>query len=384
MYNKNNLNLKGDNMFKKLLKLLLILLISVISLALLFVVTLQIFEYRPKEETELTIDHNLENLSSNKINLSNPIKITTFNIGYASLSETEDFVMDGGEKGRMDSKELVEANLIGIGSIISDSDADIYLLQEVDYKSNRSYNTLQYNYFSDLVDMPVTLGYNYRCIFVPFPFKVGQMMGSVNSGIMTATNYYVDDATRIQLPGSFSWPLRLANLKRCAVITRLPIDGSDKSLIIINVHLSAYDDGTMRVQELNALQELMQAEYELGNYVIVGGDFNQTFPNAYTDNGDGTYNYHYELKDPNFWQAFGLNATWFNSNNWQFANDITNPTCRLLHQPYDTANTANNQYYAIDGFIVGPNVQIESIHTRDENFKYSDHNPVELIVRLNP
>lgn len=371
-------------MLKRILKIFMILIISIISLALLFVVTLQIFEYRPADETALEIEQNLENQQSNMVDISKPVKIMTFNIGYASLSETEDFVMDGGEKGRMDSKELVEANINGIGSIISNSDSDIYLLQEVDYKSNRSYNTLQYDYFKNLVNMPVTLGYNYRCIFVPFPFKIGQMMGSVNSGIMTATNYYVEEATRIQLPGSFSWPLRLANLKRCAVITRLPIANSDKYLIIINVHLSAYDDGTMRIQEIAALQEYMQAEFETGNYVIVGGDFNQTFPNAYTKNNDGLYDYLYTLKDPGYWQAFGLDDTWFNEHQWQFANDTTNPTCRLLHQPYDTVNADNNQYYAIDGFIVSENLQIESVNTLNENFKYSDHNPVELIVRMNP
>lgn len=369
-------------MLKRILKIFLVFVISIISFAVLFIVTLQVFEYRPADETLLNIENNLDNIPSNQVKLSTPIKITTFNIGYASLSETEDFVMDGGEKGRMDSKELVEANLLGIENIITDSNADIYLLQEVDYKSNRSYNTLQFNYISNLVNMPVTLGYNYRCIFVPFPFQFGQMMGTVNSGIMTATGFYVEEATRIQLPGSFSWPLRLANLKRCAVISRLPIAGSDKYLVVINVHLSAYDDGTMRIQEINALQELMQGEYELGNYVIVGGDFNQTFPNAYTKNNDGGYDYLYELKDENYWQAFGLDNTWFDDNHWQFANDITKPTCRLLHQPYDTENLNSNQYYSIDGFIVSANVQIQSVMTRDENFKYSDHNPVELIVNL--
>jgi len=360
------------------------MLVSIISMAVLFVITLQIFEYRPKDETVLLIENNLEAIDSNYVNPANSIKIMTFNIGYASLSETEDFVMDGGEKGRMDDKASVEANLEGIGNIITDSNANIYLLQEIDYKSSRSYNTLQYDYISNLVNMPVTLGYNYRCIFVPFPFDITQMMGTVNSGIVTATEYYVEDATRIQLPGSFSWPLRLANLKRCAVITRLPILGTDQYLVIINVHLSAYDDGTMRIQEIEALQSMMQSEYELGNYVIVGGDFNQTFPNAYTEKEDGTYEYLFELKDPSFWQAFGLDDEWFVENDWQFANDVTNPTCRLLHQPLDTVNDENNQYYAIDGFIVSENVEIQSVNTRDEGFKYSDHNPVELIIKLKP
>lgn len=369
-------------MLKRILKIFLLLIFIIIGAAGLFVITLQVFEYHPADETVLTIDQNVENIESNLVQLNQNIKIMTFNIGYASLSETEDFVMDGGEKGRMDDQISVEANMEGIADIITDSAANIYLLQEVDVDSDRSYNTKQFSYFSELVDMPVTLGYNYRVIFVPFPFELGQMMGKVNSGIMTATQYYAEDATRVQLPGSFSWPLRLANLKRCATVTRLPIANATQELIVINVHLSAYDDGTMRIQEMAALQTLMQTEYEKGNYVVVGGDFNQTFPGAFTNNSDDTVDYLYELNDPAFWQAYGMDETWFIENDWQFGIDVTNPTCRLLHQAYDSVNLENNQYYLIDGFIVSPNIEIQTVTTRNENFKYSDHNPVEIIIKL--
>jgi len=371
-------------MIKRILKIFLILLIVIISLAGLFVITLQIFEYRPADETILTIENNVEDVATSYVQLNQNIKAMTFNIGYSSLSQTEDFVMDGGEKGRMDDEESVQANLDGISQILLDADANIFFLQEVDVDSDRSYNIQQYATLSDLLNMPVTLGYNYRCIFVPFPLELGQMMGNVNSGIMTSTEYYAEEATRIQLPGSFSWPLRLANLKRCAVVTRMPIFNSNKYLVIINVHLSAYDDGTMRLQEMAALQTLMQTEYALGNYVVVGGDFNQTFPGAYTENEDATTDYLYELKDPSFWQAYGMDDTWFTEQGWLFGVDPSTPTCRLLHQPYDTVNLENNQYYVIDGFIVSPNVDIISVTTLVANFQYSDHNPVELIFNLRP
>lgn len=370
-------------MIKKALKILLIVVIVIISAALLFVLTLQVFEYRPKETTVLEIANPLADESTYYVPISETITVLTFNIGYASLSETEDFVMDGGVKARMDDSESVQANLDGIKGIIEDADADIYLIQEVDVDSSRSYHINQYAQLSDLVQMPVTLGYNYRCIFVPFPLNPSQMMGEVNSGIMTATDYYVESATRHQLPGEFSWPLRLANLKRCMVVSRLPIAGSDSELIVINVHLSAYDDGSMRLQEMAALQTLIQSEYDAGNYVIVGGDFNQTFPGSYTKTND-EYSYLYELKDPTYWQAYGMDSTWFNEHSWQILADNTVPTCRLLHQPYDPINLENNQYYVIDGFIVSPNVQVLSVTTLSENFKYSDHNPVKAEFQLIP
>ncbi len=373
---------------KKVFKVLLLIVIFVLVLAVGFILTLQLFEYRPNDLTDLEIVDNLTVEEANYVNLNETIRILTFNTGYASLSETEDFAMDGGTKGRMDSLLEVEANIDGISQILEAASADIYLLQEVDVDSDRSYNTTQYSHYQDLLNLPNTLGYNYRCIYVPFPFTFGQMMGSVNSGIVSFVDFYVAESVRHQLPGSFSWPISLANLKRCVVVSRLPIADSDKEFIIINVHLSAYDDGTMRLQEMAALKTIVSTEYEAGNYVLVGGDFNQTFPNAVTitDNQDGTetYDYLFALNNPDYWQAFPMENDWFIENGFQFGTDLSTPTCRLLNQAYDTINDENNQYYYIDGYIVSSNIEIKNVTTLQENFKYSDHNPVQIEIKLRP
>lgn len=377
-------------MLKKILKValkaVLILVIAIVLFAGSFILVLQINEYNPEASEVLTVENNLPDSAESYIHLSDTLKILTFNTGYASLSATEDFVMDGGVKGRMDSKAEVEANIAGIEAILTAAAADIYLLQEVDVDSDRSYNTLQYASYRELLDMPVSFGYNYRCLFVPFPFEMGQMMGSVQSGIMTGTNFFVETATRYQLPGTFSWPLRIANLKRCMTVSRLPIAGSEQYLVIVNVHLSAYDDGTMRVQEMAALRTLVQDEYADGNYVIVGGDFNQTFPDAVDVSATDTAgaDYLYDLKDPNLWEAFEMDADWVTEDGWKFGIDLDldNPTCRLLNQPYDALNRANNQYYLIDGFIVSPNIDIVSVEIVEQDFMYSDHNPVVMEVTL--
>lgn len=373
---------------KRALKIILILFTIVIVFALGFILTLQIFEYRPEDITQLEIEHPVADSSENYVNLDTTIKLLTFNTGYASLSQTEDFVMDGGTKGRMDSKNEVETNMAGIAGILEREDADIYLLQEVDVDSSRSYHTNQYDYYQNALGTSSVLAYNYRCIFVPFPFNFSQMMGKVNSGIVTYSNYYSDSAVREQLPGSFAWPIRLAQLKRAIMISRYPIDASDKELVVINVHMSAYDDGSMRELETQALQVAVKTERDAGNYVIVGGDFNQTLPGAvditYNATNDSyLYDYYYELKDPNFWQAPPIDSDWFLDNNFQFGVDITNPTCRLLNHPYDTETLDNNQYYVIDGFIVSNNITIQTITTLNEEFMYSDHNPVVIEIKLN-
>lgn len=375
-------------MLKRIARLFLTLILSILCIAVLYIGTMQVTEFRPETETSLELQNNLSDDEMHYVGLNEIIKILTFNIGYASLSATEDFAMDGGTKGHMDNVESVEANLEGIDSILTSQAADIVLLQEVDEESHRSFNTLQYTRFQSLLGMPNTLGINYRALFVPFPFTPSEMMGKVNSGIASFTNYYASEATRIQLPGEFSWPIRLANLKRCLVVTRLPIRNSEKELVVINLHLSAYDDGAMRLQEMAALQAILSEEYALGNYVVAGGDFNQTFPGAYTVTLDAdnqaVYDYQFELKDPTYWQAFGMDSTWFDTTGFQFGVEIgfANPTCRLLHQAYDTENPDHNQYYYIDGFIVSPNVQILTVNVINDDFRYSDHNPVVMQFKL--
>ncbi|MCK7499329.1 MAG: hypothetical protein MZW92_59415 [Comamonadaceae bacterium] len=111
-----------------------------IAAAAAFVVTLHVTEFNPPAVEDLLVSHApTSNIDPVELESGVTIKIMTWNIGYASLSETEDFVMDGGVKGRMDTRDEVEANITGIGDTLVDVAADIYFLQEVDEGSDRSY-----------------------------------------------------------------------------------------------------------------------------------------------------------------------------------------------------------------------------------------------------
>ena len=104
---------------------------------------------------------------------------------------------------------------------------------------------------------------------------------------------------------------------------------------------------------------------EKGNYVIAGGDFNQSFP--------GTLDT-YPIRDPEKWTP-GVLENAMLPEGWQFACDISTPTCRLLDQPYSPAC----QLYVIDGFILSPNVRLESVQTQDLNFENSDIPPIATL-----
>ena len=365
---------------KHIIKIFTILAFGVIVLVTLFIGLLTMTEYRPDDVEVLIVENNV----SEGVKLNESIRIMTFNIGYSGLGASEDFVMDGGSKGRPDSKEVVEGFLEGILSIIDTYSVDIYLLQEVDIDSRRSYQLNQVEAIRHHLgnDYSSTFAYNFKALFVPFPVS-RDFLGPVESGLQTLSVYEISHAERHQFPGSFSWPLRVANLKRAMMVIRIPIENETKELVVINHHMSAYDDGGMRSQEMAYLREFMQNEVDLGNYVIVGGDFNHSFPGTLE-----TFPLDEVLKT--FWNVEAMEENYF-GDDFTLVFDPTLPTCRLLHQPFvpsDPLNPYNpldkeTQFYIIDGFIISNNVELVEVFTVNQWFEYSDHNPVvmEIILR---
>ncbi|MBQ0058854.1 MAG: endonuclease, partial [Lachnospiraceae bacterium] len=106
---------------------------------------------------------------------------------------------------------------------------------------------------------------------------------------------------------------------------------------------------------------------------IVGGDFNMMFPDT-----EKVYPIHVEDWVP------GIMTPDLFPDGFTIACDSSYPTCRLLNQPYDPSDEENTQFYVIDGFIVSPNVTLNTIETLHEDFRNSDHNPVLMNVTLNP
>ena len=155
-------------------------------------------------------------------------------------------------------------------------------------------------------------------------------------------------------------------------MTRLPVAGSEHELVLVNVHLEAYDDGEGKIAQTKQLMDFIQQEYQNGNYVITGGDFNQVFPGGLK----AWPNTHTELWSPGVLDTDAL------PKGFGYVYDLSVPTCRLLNQPYDPSDTVNTQYYVIDGFLVSPNVDVSSVKTLDLGFENSDHNPVLLTVSL--
>ena len=297
------------------------------------------------------------------------LDILSWNIGYAALGAESDFFMDGGEHVRSADEATVRHYLAGIDGVLR-GDYDLVLLQEVDTNSARTFsiNEAEALAFGDAFH-----ALNYSCPFVPNPNTLlVDPLGRINSGLLTDSRYEIEAAERQALPCPFSWPLRIANLKRCLLVSYLPIEGSESKLVLVNLHLEAYDDGEGKIAQTRQLMDFLEQEYQKGNYVIAGGDFNQIFPGGL----EAYPNEHGELWTPGLLDEASLGE------GFSYAFDLAVPSCRLLNQPYEPADTANTQYYVIDGFIVSPNVSVQTVETLPLDFADSDHNPVKLTVTL--
>lgn len=349
---------------KKALKIIISIvaaLLAVVVLAAGAFLVLTLFEYKPADVETVTPPD-----GTRVVKVGDELVIMTYNIGYAGLGDIEDFFMDGGTKTRPDSKEIVMDNLTGIINELKAQNADIYLLQEADLDSRRSYRTDETALISEALGLPFDFAYNFHSVFTPIPFP--DMMGRVMSGLATFTGLKVDSASRISLPCPFSWPVRAFNLKRCLLVNRMPIEGTDKELVVINLHLEAYDDGEGKIAQTKALYEVLKAEAEKGNYVIVGGDFNQTFPGADR----------FEPIEDGLWAPGTLSDDLPEGYGFVFVGDT--PTCRSLDQALTT--NPDPQYYIIDGFIVSSNLEVGSVEVIATGFKNSDHQPLKLTVTV--
>lgn len=349
---------------KSVLKIFAVFIGLVLVLAIGLVGWLTVTEFNPDEVEEQVVFGD----SERKTVLNEKITVLTFNMGYGNLGKEADSFLDGGKDVRSGDKETVLENLEGIKNLIKEKDADILLIQEVDEDSKRSYGINQVKILGETAGGEYSLGHNYVCDYVPFPIPT---IGKVRSGVMTVSDFETEKAERISLPCPFSWPVSAANLKRCLLVTYYDIEGTDKKLAVINLHLEAYDDGEGKIAQTKMLWEILKSEYAKGNYVIAGGDFNQTFPGSLEK---------YPIKNPELWTPGILEESAL-PDGWQYVYDDSNPTCRLLNEPYNP-ESENTQYYIIDGFIISPNVELLSVETINMEFEYSDHNPVLMEIIL--
>ena len=382
---------KQRKLWQKILRVVLIIIGILVLITGGFLAWLTVNEYRPKAVEKVKIDTSQG--EGKKLKMGEDIKIFSWNFGFGQLGDNADFIMDGGKEVMPSSEDRVKVNIAGFQGSAATLNPDIFFVQEIDRDSKRAYHIDEYNQIKeqypiltstanqddpDFNGYVSTFAYNMKTKFLPYP--VSDPMGRIYTGIATYSKYQITDSERISLPVSYDWPVRTFNFKRCLLVNRTPVydkDGNDtgKEFVFVNLHLEGYDDNNGRVRQCKKMIEFINEEYNKGNYVVAGGDFNQTFSN--TD--ASMYPYHDEIKD--LWKPGKLNVNDV-GNNFTCYMDNTVPTCRSLDKVYQDSDKENFQYYMLDGFIVSNNIKVEEMHTYNANFAPCDHNPVMITLKI--
>jgi endonuclease/exonuclease/phosphatase family metal-dependent hydrolase len=290
------------------------------------------------------------------------LNLTVWNLGYGGLGRESDFVADGGTHMFPPSRAAVRANVDAIDALVGEDEADVFIFQEIAYGG-------PVNYWVNLkgaLDRTLT-GRNsvffadFRTRLMPWPLRM-------EHGQAIYSRFGVESADVVPLPAEDT---AIFGVKRryASVVARMPIEGSEHGWTIASVHLAAFDpDASVRTRQLRELLAWAQREYESGQHVVLAGDWNfqiaeTNFPNTTEERFL-------------FWLfPFPQDAL---PEGWRIGADASVPSVRTNYQPYVAGE---NYVTTIDGLIVSPNVEIESVAGVDLGFEHTDHQPIRARVR---
>ena len=310
----------------------------------------------------LRIDGDAEKMAS----VGTEYTAVSYNVGFGAYTPDFTFFMDGGSESWAASKESVMECIRGATETALSFAPDLVLFQEVDTDSTRSYHVDEAELInSAFPDCDSVAAVNYHSPFLMYP--LWQPHGSSHSCLLTESTFDVTSALRRSLPIATNWK-KLLDLDRCYSICRIPVENG-RELIVFNVHLSAYGtDASQGEAQLEMLFSDMGTEYEKGNYVICGGDFNHDFPGdsreTLNPGTDRIYSWCQPLPRELLPDGFSLCTDY--------------PELVASTRDTDIPYSADSFTVILDGFIISSNVQCNGSQVVDTGFLYSDHNPVLL------
>ncbi len=342
-----------------------------------YVAYMQLHYYRIEDHTALEIEDNTEGV----LKTGETYTAVTYNIGFGAYGPDYSFFMDTGEMkdgtltkgehGKAISRKSVEEHTEGAIQELQKLDADFMLLQEVDTDSDRSYHVDQSRELTEAFpEYGSVFANNFHSAYLFYPFS--DPHGAVQAGLLSLCRYEIADAERRSYPVDNSFITKFTDLDRCFALMRLPVEGG-RELVLINSHMSAYDEGGLiRTQQLELLNSVMEEEYSAGNYVIVGGDFNHAFGEAAAEGFPS------EQKFPEWVSVLTQEDMAEGITMLRAENELEVPTCRGADIVY---TKGINYTTVVDGFLVSDNVKATAVNV-DTDFAFSDHNPVKLEFEL--
>ncbi len=374
---------------KKILKITAITLASVICLFVMiaggYVAYVAAQYYRIEDNLKLGVSDGATRSAA----AGETFTVMTYNLGFGAYSPEYSFFMDTGvmkdgtevtgKYAKGTSREDVRKNVDGQLSVAKAAAADFYFFQEVDESADRSYKIdMKAAAISAFGGYSAVYAENFHTARLFYPLS--DPIGKTNAGLLTLSALKVGSAVRRSFPVTDNFIDKLFDLDRCFSVHYVPVEHSEAQLVMINLHMSAYDKGgTVRASQLEMLNAVLAEEYAKGNFVVAGGDFNHCLiADEFDSDEEALTHFKSEQKVPEWVKNSVLRSAEL-AQAFTLAADADTATCRAAEMPY---TKGVNYTTTVDGFIVSDNVEVVSVSTVDTEYAYSDHNPVVLEFRL--
>lgn len=374
---------------KKVIKITGIILLAPVIVLAAYIIYLYASYHRISDKQELQVEEISQNTEAgNELTTDKQYSALTYNIGFGAYTPDFSFFMDGGKSSWAKSKDSVKETIKGAGELVASKDPDFVLIQEIDLDATRSYHVNEYSILKETIPAyNCVFAQNYDSAFLFYPFT--QPHGKSKAGLALFSKYPITGSLRRSFPISTSFT-KFFDLDRCYSISRVPVDNG-KELVIFELHMSAYGNSdAIREGQIRMLSEDMQKEYEAGNYVICGGDFNHDLKaadtqskasdasnNTPTDSGDSA--------EPESW-AYPFPRSEL-PEHFSFCLDQLSEDEK--NNLWNSARNADMEYVpgktytvTLDGFIISDNVECTKYENVNTGYSYSDHDPVYMEFQL--
>lgn len=374
---------------KKVIKITGIILLALVIVLAAYIIYLYASYHRISDKQELQVEEISQNTEAgNELTTDKQYSALTYNIGFGAYTPDFSFFMDGGKYSWAKSKDSVKETIKGAGELVASKAPDFALIQEIDLDATRSYHVNEYSILKETIPAyNCVFAQNYDSAFLFYPFT--QPHGKSKAGLALFSKYPITGSLRRSFPISTSFT-KFFDLDRCYSISRVPVDNG-KELVIFELHMSAYGNSdAIREGQIRMLSEDMQKEYEAGNYVICGGDFNHDLKaadtqskvsdasnNTQTDSGDSA--------EPESW-AYPFPRSELPEHSSFCLDQLSEDEKNNL---WNSARNADMEYVpgetytvTLDGFIISDNVECTKYENVNTGYSYSDHDPVYMEFQL--
>ena len=373
---------------KKVLKVIGIIILAIVLILAAYIIYLYASYHRIEDNQELQVETISDNTSAgDSLTTGEKYSALTYNIGFGAYTPDFSFFMDGGKSSWAKSKDSVKETIKGAGELVMSKDPDFALIQEIDLDATRSYHVDEYSILKETIPAyNCVFAQNYDSAFLFYPFT--QPHGKSKAGLALFSKYPITGSLRRSFPISTSFT-KFFDLDRCYSISRVPVDNG-KELVIFELHMSAYGNSdAIREGQIRMLSEDMQKEYEAGNYVICGGDFNHDLKAVDTQSAelkvsDESSNKNNE-GDPESW-AYPFPRSEL-PEHFSFCLDQLSEDEK--NNLWNSARNADMEYVpgetytvTLDGFIISDNVECTKYENVNTGYSYSDHDPVYMEFQL--